>query len=132
MCPYKDCKRSTGSGFTRKENLNEHLRRVHRRADDDQPHHPESGRCDVAQSLVDDNDENDDDRDDSLSLGKRKRDLQPNDRVVAPKSRSEDELHEEVLTLRRKLEEVRRESAEKDAKIQYLEAAVKHFAGQVP
>ncbi|MCJ1243371.1 hypothetical protein MMC30_000568, partial [Trapelia coarctata] len=30
MCPHRDCKRSTGTGFSRKENLNEHLRRVHR------------------------------------------------------------------------------------------------------
>ena len=30
FCPHKDCKRSTGQGFSRKENLNEHLRRVHR------------------------------------------------------------------------------------------------------
>ncbi|KAL8995857.1 MAG: hypothetical protein Q9169_004509 [Polycauliona sp. 2 TL-2023] len=30
MCPHSDCKRSTGSGFSRKENLQEHLRRVHR------------------------------------------------------------------------------------------------------
>ncbi|KAI9812868.1 MAG: hypothetical protein M1827_004386 [Pycnora praestabilis] len=29
MCPHHDCKRSSGDGFTRKENLNEHLRRVH-------------------------------------------------------------------------------------------------------
>ena len=30
MCPHRDCKRSTGAGFSRKENLQEHLRRVHR------------------------------------------------------------------------------------------------------
>lgn len=30
MCPHRDCKRSTGTGFSRKENLQEHLRRVHR------------------------------------------------------------------------------------------------------
>ena len=30
VCPYRDCKRSTGAGFSRKENLSEHLRRVHR------------------------------------------------------------------------------------------------------
>ena len=30
MCPFSDCKRSTGVGFSRKENLSEHLRRVHR------------------------------------------------------------------------------------------------------
>ncbi|KAK5124707.1 hypothetical protein LTR85_001420 [Meristemomyces frigidus] len=29
MCPHEDCKRHVGKGFTRKENLNEHLRRVH-------------------------------------------------------------------------------------------------------
>ncbi|KAK4896149.1 hypothetical protein LTR27_006006 [Elasticomyces elasticus] len=28
-CPYEECKRHTGKGFTRKENLNEHIRRVH-------------------------------------------------------------------------------------------------------
>ncbi|KAL8841501.1 MAG: hypothetical protein Q9170_000884 [Blastenia crenularia] len=34
MCPHNDCKRSTGSGFSRRENLQEHLRRVHRQAGD--------------------------------------------------------------------------------------------------
>lgn len=29
MCPFPDCKRANGKGFTRKENLNEHVRRVH-------------------------------------------------------------------------------------------------------
>lgn len=28
-CPYWDCKRSTGKGFSRQENLQEHLRRAH-------------------------------------------------------------------------------------------------------
>lgn len=37
MCPYADCKRSTGAGFTRKENLQEHLRRVHRGMEDTRP-----------------------------------------------------------------------------------------------
>ena len=36
MCPHSDCKRSTGYGFSRKENLSEHLRRVHRSVNDDQ------------------------------------------------------------------------------------------------
>lgn len=36
-CPYADCKRSTGIGFTRKENLQEHLRRVHRGVEDRPP-----------------------------------------------------------------------------------------------
>ena len=31
-CPYKDCKRSQGVGFSRMDYLNEHLRRCHPRA----------------------------------------------------------------------------------------------------
>lgn len=34
MCPYPDCNRSSGKGFTRTENLNEHLRRLHRGSQD--------------------------------------------------------------------------------------------------
>lgn len=33
MCPYPDCRRSTGNGFARHENLKEHLRRLHRGID---------------------------------------------------------------------------------------------------
>ena len=29
FCPHKTCKRNSDRGFTRKENLNEHVRRVH-------------------------------------------------------------------------------------------------------
>ncbi len=37
LCPHQDCKRSVaGRGFTRKENLTEHIRRVHR-SDVDEP-----------------------------------------------------------------------------------------------
>ena len=32
-CPYPDCKRHGGKGFTRKENLHEHIRRVHQSKD---------------------------------------------------------------------------------------------------
>ena len=35
-CPYPDCKRHSGKGFTRKENLNEHIRRVHQSKDNTQ------------------------------------------------------------------------------------------------
>ncbi|KAI5303298.1 hypothetical protein KEM56_007697 [Ascosphaera pollenicola] len=33
MCPYPDCRRSTGNGFARHENLKEHIRRLHRGID---------------------------------------------------------------------------------------------------
>lgn len=32
-CPHPNCKRHTGKGFSRQENLNEHLRRVHTNMD---------------------------------------------------------------------------------------------------
>lgn len=32
FCPYPDCKRHTGEGFSRQENLQEHKRRVHKEA----------------------------------------------------------------------------------------------------
>lgn len=32
-CPHPNCKRHTGKGFSRQENLNEHLRRVHTHGD---------------------------------------------------------------------------------------------------
>ncbi|KAF2805584.1 uncharacterized protein BDZ99DRAFT_450218 [Mytilinidion resinicola] len=35
FCPFPDCKRSSGQGFTRKENLAEHIRRVHHTTDEE-------------------------------------------------------------------------------------------------
>ncbi|OJD10394.1 hypothetical protein ACJ73_09815 [Blastomyces percursus] len=34
MCPYSDCDRSSGEGFTRKANLEVHIRHLHRGEDD--------------------------------------------------------------------------------------------------
>lgn len=36
-CPHPTCKRHTGKGFSRQENLNEHLRRVHTTLDGETP-----------------------------------------------------------------------------------------------
>lgn len=36
-CPHPNCKRHTGKGFSRQENLNEHLRRVHTSPDGASP-----------------------------------------------------------------------------------------------
>lgn len=45
-CPYPDCKRHVGVDFSRKENLAEHIRRVHREAgaDQTQPENSESAQ----------------------------------------------------------------------------------------
>ncbi|KAI9709298.1 MAG: hypothetical protein M1820_003418 [Bogoriella megaspora] len=121
MCPFKDCKRSTGSGFTRKENLNEHLRRVHRRTDDDRPI-----KSDDPDDGYDDTDEPD-----SVSLGKRKRVSLLPEQAETALLNSGDPLREEIKRLRIDLDQQRRENADKDQKIQYLEATIRHFAGQM-
>ncbi|KAI9767762.1 MAG: hypothetical protein M1840_005443 [Geoglossum simile] len=40
-CPHSTCKRSSGQGFTRRENYNEHLRRVHKEGDEKRDDSPE-------------------------------------------------------------------------------------------
>ncbi|KAK2744179.1 hypothetical protein FQN57_004439 [Myotisia sp. PD_48] len=46
MCPFADCNRSSGRGFSRHENLKEHLRRLHK-ADEQQPRHQEITPMDI-------------------------------------------------------------------------------------
>ncbi len=60
-CPHPNCKRHTGKGFSRQENLNEHLRRVHTSPDGASPlggggGGPGTGDFSAAGSHSDDND----------------------------------------------------------------------------
>nr|POE49243.1 hypothetical protein CFP56_32393 [Quercus suber] len=48
MCPVADCKRHSGKGFTRKENLHEHMRRVH----DNKSHAIQSPNAPIASMQV--------------------------------------------------------------------------------
>ena len=80
MCPHESCKRSSGLGFTRQENLNEHLRRVHQSVDRTEP---------VSDSVDD-------------SKIKKRRRLESSDEPPDSPARraSLDGLHEEVQRLR--------------------------------
>jgi hypothetical protein len=111
-CPHRDCKRHSGSGFTRKENLVEHLRRVHRRA---------SGEPDAVmtepnmQSPVADD----------AALAKS---------VAAKRKRSsitarEDEVPEgeDEGSLRAEIKRLRAENEEKDRRLEALEKAVQNI-----
>ena len=67
MCPYQDCKRSTGQGFSRRENLQEHIRRVHRDiptenkpAPPEEPALPEAGESRKRKRRADDVDDDPD------------------------------------------------------------------------
>lgn len=97
MCPYKDCKRSTGIGFSRKENLNEHLRRCH------QPQSQEQGAEDGTQGVVEE-----------MPGRSRKR------RRAAEGGGGEGEGEGEV-ELQLEVKKLRREVAEKEERIKRLE-----------
>lgn len=118
MCPYADCNRSTGNGFTRQENLKEHLRRRHM--------HTENGSSpDLTALTVPDVD--------GVKTSylaptpgtlKRKLDESDTTAEVAPGSeRGHMDLLEEIKRLRR-------ENEEKDRRLQELEKIVAGLQAQ--
>ncbi len=99
MCPYPDCKRHVGAGFSRKENLAEHLRRVHRDAGADQTQHEGSESAQKPPGT-------------SKPERKRRRAV-PNDDGDS----EEEDLEQEVKKLKRQLQE-------KDERLEKLERQV--------
>jgi hypothetical protein len=83
-CPHLNCKRHTGKGFSRQENLNEHLRRVHT---------TENGMLPTGE-------ETEDDAVEAQAGQKRKR--------LSGRSESE-ELREQMKRLRQENDELRRQ-----------------------
>lgn len=98
MCPYPDCKRHVGVGFSRKENLAEHLRRVHRDAGADQ-----------TQKEGSENAQNTSER--SGTVKKRRR------AVLDDDASDEEDLEKEVKKLKKQLQE-------KDERLEKLERQV--------
>jgi hypothetical protein len=119
MCPYKDCNRSTGNGFTRQENLREHLRRRHM--------HTKEGP--TASILVGIPWERDSELEGvrtncpPATALKRKYDS-PNDKLPGSEQNGED-LHNEVMRLRR-------EVLEKDRRLVQLERIVADLQQAIP
>ena len=103
-CPHKDCKRSTGAGFSRKENLAEHLRRVHRDGAanivQQEPEQPTS-----QQSM-------------STSTRKRRR------RGVDDDNGDDYEDSQSPQTLKQEVKKLKRELREKDDRLRRLEEQV--------
>ena len=115
FCPYPNCKRSTGQGFSRKENLMEHLRRVHRGeadvADDDATRSPALGQQPLLSPAG--------------QAGGRKR------RRVAEEEEDDDDDEEEeqvvgesVAELRELVRTLRAELVVKDARIRQLQEVI--------
>jgi hypothetical protein len=100
-CPYANCKRHTGKGFSRQENLNEHLRRVHTNENTfpPKPSSPHEGGIDDA--TVGNSEDDSDKAVASASGGKRKRGR--ND------STDLSDLREEIKRVRQENEDLRQQ-----------------------
>lgn len=115
-CPHPNCKRHVGKGFSRQENLNEHLRRVHTGNPDGT-----SPPDDIVQSP----DENDSER-----IGKkRKRQLSGTEELT--------ELREEIKRVREENEKLKADMDQQSqhslammAQIAELQDALRHGLGQ--
>lgn len=119
MCPYADCNRSTGNGFTRQENLKEHLRRRHM--------HTENGAS--AELTIVPHAELDGIHPPSLpgSSGvKRKRDS------IDDVSGVIQDGEENGIDLRNELKRLRREIEEKDRRLEELERIVAGLQQAIP
>lgn len=118
MCPHSDCKRSTGTGFSRRENLIEHLRRVHRDVEDRSgdsplPKGPEKKRRRAA------NDETKDENEHPPEDAKRRKTIVDDD-VVEDRSGSKD--------LQAKVKQLELELQQKDERLRKLEETVERLA----
>jgi hypothetical protein len=106
FCPHQDCKRSSGPGFTRKENLAEHIRRVHRQSED---------RGDLVVPSQDARDQGSDFRPEETQEDDVKLPMAKRKRSVFSEDLSEHDLKVENKRLRREI-------AEKNAQLQKLTA----------
>ncbi|CAI7674155.1 unnamed protein product [Penicillium manginii] len=117
MCPYGDCNRSTGNGFTRQENLREHLRRRHM--------HTDEGPAIMLDSPWDRANELEGIRSNSLpAAGVKRRHESPNGDLP--------ETDEAGLDLVNEVKRLRRENQEKDQRLLDLERIVLSLQQALP
>lgn len=128
MCPHKDCKRSTGSGFSRRENLQEHLRRVHRQVGDAEVEKqvafkatsPVSTEPKKRRRRIDDNDDEDDNEAELVLQEPRKRRRNDND----TDENDRDSGQNQRMGLSAEIKRLRKELQEKDERLRKLEQTV--------
>lgn len=118
MCPYGDCNRSTGNGFTRQENLREHLRRRHM--------HTDEGPSIMVDSPWDRVNDLDGVRSNSLPAAgvKRRHDESPTGELP--------ETDENTIDLHSEIKRLRREVQEKDQRLLDLERIVVSLQHAIP
>lgn len=121
MCPYADCNRSTGNGFTRQENLKEHLRRRHMHPENGAPsdlpiiQHPDLDELRAASLPAE------------SSGFKRKRDSVDDASGVISGGEEEN-----GIDLRNELKRLRHEAEEKDRRLEELERIVAGLQQAIP
>lgn len=116
-CPHPNCKRHTGKGFSRQENLNEHLRRVHTNMEGSTPPAAES-----AASPDDDESEK--------SGTKRKRRLSDQGDELSELRDEIKRVREENEKLKSEMEQQSQHSLAMMAQIAELQDALRHGLGQ--
>jgi len=121
FCPFNDCKRSSGSGFTRKENLAEHIRRVHRSTSSSADLHGMVIRRDTLETSP-----NAESRLASESPYNRAMDFRDDDEMSLKRKRGSDSGVSERGTeeLRLEIKRLRQENEQKDGRLRQLEQAV--------
>ena len=126
MCPHEDCKRHSGKGFTRKENLNEHIRRVHATKDQQsqgmlerrESTHVVAG-ADEAETPASENPY----LEDLMAPSYKRRRYNP--------ETSERSASEDVEDLKQELIRVRNESAAKDSQLLQMQETISHLQQQL-
>ncbi|KAK4679311.1 hypothetical protein QC764_203070 [Podospora pseudoanserina] len=102
-CPHQNCKRATGKGFSRQENLNEHLRRVHTQNGGS----PEGDADDAASDHV------------STAL------------VLGPAKRKRDDQGDETERLREEIKRLRQEKEELQKQVQMQNQQTADFLARI-
>lgn len=123
MCPHRDCKRSTGVGFSRRENLYEHLRRVHRGVDNERDPQQAAATVPVSSSSL---------RQLGSETGLRKR-RRANDDADDDDGDGDEDAVNESRDLRKQVKRLRSELQERDERLKRLEQAVERLSsGRLP
>ena len=115
MCPHRDCKRSTGTGFSRKENLQEHLRRVHRGVG--APVSEASAISGLAAAVV-------------PHLATESSIRVPRSKRARLAMDDDEGVDDEMGELQAQVKKLKKEAEEKDARLRILEAVVQNMLQQ--
>lgn len=123
MCPHRDCKRSTGVGFSRRENLVEHLRRVHRGVGGESTNAPLAPGSKERKRRRVQNDEEKEECKDASEQAKRRKTAEEEDaaKAMLPAAEPND--------LRAQVKQLKLELQQRDERLRKLEETVARLAG---